>query len=63
MLLTKIVAVALDDDELDITMFVITVVVPAGVVYRFVLNVEANVRARTFVTVAISYYLSFRGRP
>jgi hypothetical protein len=32
-------------------------------VYRFVLNVEANVRARTFVTVAISYYLSFRGRP
>jgi amino acid permease len=38
-------------------MFVTTVVVPAGTVYNVVLDVAAAVRAITFVTVAISYYL------
>jgi hypothetical protein len=43
---------------LQITIFVTTVVVPAGTVYRVVLDVAAAVRASTLVTVAISYYLS-----
>jgi hypothetical protein len=41
---------------LQITMFVTTAVVPEGVVYSVVDVVAAAVRARTFVTVAISYY-------
>jgi hypothetical protein len=32
-------------------------------VYRVVLDVAAAVLASTLVVVAISYYLSFRGRP
>jgi hypothetical protein len=38
-------------------MFVTTVVVPAGTVYRVVLEVAAAVRASVLVVVAISYYL------
>jgi hypothetical protein len=48
---------------LQITMFVTTAVVPAGVVYSVVDVVAAAVRARTFDTVAISYYLSFTEHP
>jgi hypothetical protein len=48
---------------LQITMLVTTAVVPEGVVYRVVDVVAAAVLASTLVTVAISYYLSFRVRP
>lgn len=58
MLLRAIDAVTADVVGLHITMLVTTAVVPDGVVYRVVDVVAAAVRARTFDTVAISYYLS-----
>ena len=58
MLLIVIDAVAAAVVGLQITILVTTAVVPEGVVYRVVDVVAAEVRARTFVTVAISYYLS-----
>jgi hypothetical protein len=58
-----IVKVAAVDAELVTTMLVTTVVVDAGTVYRVVLDVAAAVLASALVVVAISYYLSFRGRP
>jgi hypothetical protein len=63
MLLIVIEAVAAAVVGLQITILVTTAVVPDGVVYSVVDVVAAAVRARTFVTVAISYYLSFRIRP
>jgi hypothetical protein len=56
-------AVTAEPVGLQITMLVTTVVVPAGTVYRVVLDVAAATLARALVTVAISYYLSFRGHP
>jgi len=44
---------------LQMTMLVTTAVLPAGVVYRVVDVVAAAVRARTLLTVAISYYIPF----
>lgn len=58
MSLSSIDAVIPEVVGLQITMLVITAVVPAGVVYTVVLVVAAAVRASTLVTVAISYYLS-----
>jgi hypothetical protein len=58
MLLIVIDAVIAAVVGLQTTMFVTTAVLPAGVVYRVVDVVAAAVRARTFVTVAINYYLS-----
>jgi hypothetical protein len=59
---TDTVAVDVDADAFDITMFVITdVVLVFGTVYSVVLDVAAAVLARTFVvTVAIINYLLFR---
>jgi hypothetical protein len=58
MSLSKMLAVTPDVVGLQITMLVITAVVPAGVVYNVVLVVAAAVLASTLLTVAISYYLS-----
>ena len=57
------VNVPADAAVLVTTMLLTTVVVAEGTVYRVVDVVAAAVRARTLVTVAISYYLSFRVRP
>ena len=61
MLLIVIDAVTAAVVGLQMTMFVTTAVLPAGVVYRVVDVVAAAVRARTLLTVAISYYLSVVG--
>jgi len=54
------VAVEADVAALDNTMFETTVIVDVvGTVYSVVLVVAAAVLAIAFVTVAISYYLSF----
>ena len=58
MLLIVIDAVTAAVVGLQMTMFVTTAVLPDGVVYRVVDVVAAAVRARTLLTVAISYYLS-----
>ena len=56
--LSKIDAVVAEPVGLQTTMLVITVVVDDGVVYRVVVDVDADVRDSTLVVVAISYYLS-----
>jgi hypothetical protein len=56
MLLIVIDAVTAAVVGLQITILVTTAVLPDGVVYRVVLVVAAAVRARTLLTVAISYY-------
>jgi hypothetical protein len=50
--------VNVEDDAavLATTMFVTTVVVAEGTVYKVVLDVAAAVRASTLVVVAINYY-------
>jgi len=53
-----IVNVAEEVAELVTAIFVTTVVVLAGTVYRVVLDVAAAVLASTLLVVAISYYLS-----
>ena len=55
MLLIVIDAVTAAVVGLQITMFVTTAVLPAGVVYRVVLAVAAAVLASTFDITAISY--------
>ena len=52
------VNVCADADVFVTAIFETTVVVAAGTVYSVVLDVAAAVLARTFVNVAISYYLS-----
>jgi hypothetical protein len=52
------VNVAADAALLHTAMFVITVVVEDGTVYRVVLDVAAAPLKRALVVVAISYYLS-----
>ncbi len=59
-LLSETVAVTEPVVVLVIAMLVTTALLPAGVVYRVVDVVAAAVRARTLLTVAISYYLSMR---
>jgi hypothetical protein len=58
MALIVIDAVAADVVGLQITMLVTTAVVPAGAVYRVVLDVAAAVLASTLVVVGINYSLS-----
>jgi hypothetical protein len=54
----KIVNVAADAAVLATEIFVTTVVVDEGVVYRVALEVDAAPLKSTFEVVAISYYLS-----
>jgi hypothetical protein len=62
-MLTEFIPIVAVDEEaavFDRTMFVTIAVLPEGVVYRVVpVDVVAAVLASAFVTVAISYYLSF----
>jgi len=53
---SKMVNVAAVEAPLQTAMLVTTVVVDDGTVYSVALDVDAAVLARSFVTVAISYY-------
>lgn len=58
-LLSEMVAVTALAVVLAIAMLVTTALLPDGVVYRVADVVAAAVRARTLLTVAISYYIPF----
>jgi hypothetical protein len=59
MLLIVIDAVTAEPVGLQMTMFVTTAVVAAGVVYRVVLDVDAAPLKSVLDVVAISYYIPF----